>query len=69
MLLSYPADGVTNLYLYDAYGRFLQSKTQSMYRGINNVMIGNVNNLSCGIYTLSVEYNHQAIQKKLIKAH
>ena len=64
-----PADGITNLYLYDAYGRLLQSKTQAMYRGLNNVIMGNVNNLSSGIYTLSIEYNHQSIQKKLIKAN
>jgi hypothetical protein len=62
-----PADGITNLYLYDACGRLLQSKTQNMYRGLNNAVIGDLGNLSKGIYTLSVQYNHQAIQKKLIK--
>jgi hypothetical protein len=62
-----PADGNVNLYLYDSYGRLLQSKTQQMYRGLNNSMIGDLDNLSNGIYTLTVEYNHQAIQKKLIR--
>jgi hypothetical protein len=62
-----PAEGNVNLYLYDSYGRVLQTKTQQMYRGLNNVMMGDLENLTNGIYTLSVEYNHQAIQKKLIK--
>lgn len=64
-----PADGTTTLYLYDAYGRLVQTKAQKMFRGLNNVTIGDVGYLSTGIYTLSFNYNNQVVQKKLIKAN
>jgi len=64
-----PADGDATLYLFDSYGRLLKSKNQKMYRGLNNAMIGDLGVLGSGLYTLSVEYNHQFIQKKLIKVN
>jgi hypothetical protein len=62
-----PADGDCNVWLFDSYGRPLKSKAQKMYRGLNNLMIGDLDNLTNGVYTLYVEYNHQVVQKKLIK--
>ncbi|UAY52793.1 T9SS type A sorting domain-containing protein [Ferruginibacter albus] len=62
-----PADGEVTLYLHDTYGRLIQKKQQKMFRGLNTATIGNLDNLSKGIYTLLVEYDHQTAQKKLIK--
>lgn len=64
-----PADGNANLFLFDSYGRLIRSNSQKMFRGMNNFSIGDLDALSAGLYTLSVEYNHQVVQKKLMKVN
>jgi hypothetical protein len=62
-----PEDNVASMLLIDMYGRIVKEIKQNMYRGLNNVRIYDLANLSEGTYALHVQYGDKVINKRVIK--
>ena len=61
-----PKDGLMNIILFDEKGQLLKNIRQPVNKGLNKIVVENIIAPN-GIYFLSVDFNNEAIKRKLIK--
>lgn len=61
-----PEDGTLDITLYNDKGQLVRSAQQTARKGINNIVIDNINSAT-GIYFLSISFKHETIRSKLVK--
>jgi hypothetical protein len=62
-----PDNAMSTFTLIDMYGRTVAQQKQNVAKGMNNIKMYNLGNLSSGTYTLQVYYNGELINKRVIK--
>jgi hypothetical protein len=62
-----PDNAMSTFTLIDMYGRTVAQQKQNVNKGMNNIKMYNLGNLSSGTYTLQVHYNGELINKRVIK--
>jgi hypothetical protein len=63
-----PQSGEVNFQLIDCFGKLIYSNAKRMQKGFNSFAITNQDKqLSSGMYFLTIKYNGQTIQKKVVK--
>lgn len=62
-----PDNQPASFMITDACGRLVRVEKQNLSRGINNIRIYGLNNLSDGVYILKVQYQDKLISKRMIK--
>jgi hypothetical protein len=62
-----PDNQAVTFMITDACGRLVKVEKQNLSRGINNIKIYGLNNLSDGVYILKVQYLDKLISKRMIK--
>ncbi|HEX4375023.1 MAG TPA: T9SS type A sorting domain-containing protein, partial [Puia sp.] len=62
-----PENAPSTFALIDMYGRTVAQQNQNVNKGINNIKMYSLGNLSSGTYTLQVHYNGELINKRVIK--
>ncbi|HSZ87554.1 MAG TPA: T9SS type A sorting domain-containing protein, partial [Puia sp.] len=62
-----PDNAPSTFALIDMYGRTVAQQKQNVNKGMNNIKMYNLGNLSSGTYTLQVYYNGELINKRVIK--
>ncbi|HET7003194.1 MAG TPA: T9SS type A sorting domain-containing protein, partial [Puia sp.] len=65
--LTVPEDHDIQVGLYDTYGRLLMSNHQTVYKGINRIVLREPAGLQTGMYILQLIYQGQAVTRQLIK--
>ncbi|HEY4874752.1 MAG TPA: T9SS type A sorting domain-containing protein, partial [Puia sp.] len=62
-----PDNAMSTFTLIDMFGRTVAQQKQNVTKGMNNIKMYNLGNLSSGTYTLQVYYNGELINKRVIK--
>jgi hypothetical protein len=65
--LTVPEDHNIQMGLYDTYGRLLMSNHQTVYKGINHIVMTEPTVLQSGMYILQVIYEGKTITRQIIK--
>ena len=64
-----PADGNFRATVFDMYGRAVKTYKLSAEKGVTPVKLSDLGDLSSGTYFLKVEWQHESIIQKIIKAN
>ncbi len=62
-----PNDGAIKMLLYDSRGRLVKTDAAKVSKGLTNIAITGLDNLSSGVYALQVVYKNFTIVKRVIK--
>jgi len=61
-----PINGLLNVIIYNATGQAVKKQSLLLNKGLNNISIEKTE-MTNGIYILSVEFDHEVINRKLVK--
>ncbi len=64
-----PAEGKVNMRLYNAFGKKVMQQEKRSDKGLNHISLDGLSQLSPGMYFITVDYNNQSIQRKLLKVN
>ena len=59
-------DTEVSMWLYDNTGRIILNNTQKIFKGMNNILLENLNKYSNAVYQLKIQANENTITKKLV---
>ena len=59
-------DTDVSIWLYDNTGRIILSNKQKVFKGMNNILLENLNKYSNAVYQLKIQINENTISKKLV---
>jgi hypothetical protein len=62
-----PVNGMASFILVDAYGRVVKKQEQAVTKGLNSILIPDLNSLSSGIYALRIQCGDQRICTSVLK--
>ena len=61
-----PKEGKLNVILFNDKGQLIRNIQRKVNKGLNNIVVNNIEAPS-GIYFLSIDFNNEAVKKKLVK--
>jgi hypothetical protein len=53
--------------IHDNFGRTVKTYTEKVFKGISAIKIQNLNGLSSGTYAVRVQWQNEAVIKRVIK--
>lgn len=62
-----PVDGMVGVILYNDKGQLIRSEKVPVKKGSNGVTLSKMDNMSKGIYILSIEFNNEVTRRRIIK--
>lgn len=62
-----PLEGLINVVVFDAVGKSVYQEQKMGKKGLNNALLPLPASLAAGLYTLKVQYQNEAISKRIVK--